>query len=209
MCHETESRYFQLSEHATVTVKTSADEEPVAIEGCETCHGPGSLHIEGRGDTTKILRGKPETCFACHLDIRGKFQLQHHHPVPEGRMSCSDCHSLHGNDVRATGGLALQGKNEKCFRCHKEQKGPFVFEHDAMREGCPNCHNPHGSVYDKLLVAGQTTTCLRCHWQASFNQPAAQLGGESHAGRFIGQGEECIDCHHSTHGSNIDRAFLR
>ena len=129
-------------------------------------------------------------------------------------MGCTDCHSMHGRDVRATAGIALagtglHGKDEPCFKCHKEQKGPFVYEHDAMREGCQSCHNPHGSVYDKMLVAGQTTTCLRCHFQSSFNAPPAAIGGVVHGGFAIGQGEECIDHHRAPHGSNIWRTLNR
>ena len=97
------------------------------------------------------------------LTSKVEFMLQHHHPVPEGRMFCTACHDMHGKDVGATGGTMLLGKDERCFKCHKEMRGPFVFEHEAMREGCPVCHTPHGSINDKLLVAGPTITCVRCH----------------------------------------------
>jgi predicted CXXCH cytochrome family protein len=217
-CHEKEHKYFELAKHANVALKTDDDDPSGGSprgEGCESCHGPGSLHVESRG-TKKglIVRSDPQACFSCHLGVWGKFRLQHHHPVPEGRMSCTDCHSMHGEDVRATGGEGLLGmgidsKNEKCFKCHKEMRGPFVFEHDAMREGCASCHNPHGSTYDKLLVAGQTVTCLRCHWQTGFNTTTAALGGIRHGGFSIGQGEECIDHHRAPHGSNIWRTLNR
>ena len=32
-----------------------------------------------------------------------------------------------------------------------------------MRENCLNCHNPHGSNHDKLLVSQQPWLCQRCH----------------------------------------------
>ena len=208
-CHETEHKYFELSDHASVAVAiTDEDAEAGEAEACETCHGPGSLHVEGMGDKSSIIKVGSETCFSCHLDIKGKFQLQHHHPVPEGFMSCVDCHNMHGSDVRATGGESLLMQDDKCFRCHKEKRGPFVFEHDAMREGCQVCHNPHGSISDKLLVAGQTTTCLRCHWEIAFNQ-STTLGNVIHASFSIGQGEECIDHHRAPHGSNIWRTLTR
>ncbi|MHC4388799.1 MAG: cytochrome c3 family protein [Planctomycetota bacterium] len=209
-CHEAEYAYFNLSDHATVAVDITDEEaEAGQAEACETCHGPGSLHLEEMGDKSKIITADAEACFSCHLDIKGKFMLQHHHPVPEGHMFCSDCHTMHGKDVRATGGELLLGQDEKCFKCHKEQRGPFIFEHDAMRDGCQVCHNPHGSIYDKLLMAGQTTTCIRCHWQETFNETSAGIGGVPHAGFAIGQGQECIDCHGAPHGSNIWRTFNR
>jgi len=210
-CHEDEGKYFQLSSHSAVVIDiTEEDVEADEVEGCETCHGPGSLHAEEQGDKSKIVAIDAKTCFTCHLDIRGKFALQHHHPVVEGHMSCSDCHSMHGHDVHATGGEILERKDEKCFKCHKEQRGPFVFEHDAMREGCQLCHNPHGSISDKMLVAGQSTTCIRCHWQTNFNDDLGRIGTTPH-GTFadIGRGAECIDCHTSVHGSNISGSLRR
>jgi predicted CXXCH cytochrome family protein len=215
-CHEAEYKYFELTDHASVTIDITDEEaEAGQAEGCEACHGPGSLHLEDVEDKSKIIRADAETaCFNCHLDVKGKFMLLHHHPVPEGRMFCYDCHDMHGSDVRATGGkmllgAGLLGRDEKCFTCHKEMKGPFIFEHDAMREGCAVCHNPHGSINNKLLVAGQTITCIRCHWEPAFNNSAARIGDHGHSSgsyRF-GAGDECIDCHHAPHGSNISGAL--
>jgi len=200
-CHEAEHEYFKLSDHASVSINiTEKDAEAGQAEGCETCHGPGSLHVEGRGDKSKIIRANADTaCFSCHLNVKGQFMLQHHHPVPEGRMFCTACHDMHGKDVGSTGESILLGKDERCFKCHKEMRGPFVFEHEAMREGCPVCHTPHGSINDKLLVAGPTITCVRCHIQSR------------HDGEIMGGGEEldCIDCHTKAHGSNNAASSLR
>ncbi|MEK7995568.1 MAG: cytochrome c3 family protein [Planctomycetota bacterium] len=208
-CHQSEHRFFQLNKHASVAIKISdEDAEAGQAEACETCHGPGSVHVENRGRKSgDILVRDPAMCFACHFDVKGKFMLQHHHPVPEGRMFCSDCHNMHGSDVAASGGAMLLGENEKCFGCHKEMRGPFVFEHDAIRDGCASCHNPHGSINDKLLVAGQTVTCLRCHWEPAFNTSSASLGGHEHSSHAIGAGQDCVDCHPAVHGSNVWRSL--
>ncbi len=208
-CHDAESRYFNLTDHASISIDiTDEDAEQGQVEGCESCHGPGSLHIEYMSDKSKIIRADAETaCYSCHLDVKGKFMLQHHHPVPEGRMACSDCHDSHGSDVRATGGkmllgAGLLGQDEKCFKCHKEQRGPFVFEHEAMREGCAVCHTPHGSINDKLLVAGPTITCIRCHIEGS-------QGEFHHTNYSIAISQDCIDCHTRIHGSNNAKSSLR
>jgi predicted CXXCH cytochrome family protein len=210
-CHETEHRYFQLNQHARVAIRISdEDAEAGQVEACETCHGPGSLHVENRGRKQgDILVNETETCLACHLNVKAKFMLQHHHPVREGRMSCTDCHSVHGSDVGTPARIWLHNGNEMCFRCHKEMRGPFVFEHDAVRDGCTSCHNPHGSINDKLLVAGQTTTCLRCHWESAFNTGTAGLGSHAHSSHAIGAGQDCIDCHAAVHGSNIWRSLRK
>lgn len=195
-CHPAESRYFKFTDHASITIDISEDDALAGqVEGCESCHGPGSLHVEYPTDKSKIIRADPETCFGCHLDIKAKFKLQHHHPVLEGKMTCSDCHNMHGKDVRATGGAMLMGQDEACFKCHKEMKGPFVFPHEAMRDGCVACHNPHGSISDKLLVAGPTVTCIRCHIQDKH-------GAVKHY-------TNCVDCHTRVHGSNHAKSSFR
>ena len=115
-------------------------------------------------------------------------------------MFCTDCHDMHGKDVRATGGNMLLGQDEACFKCHKEVRGPFVFEHEAMREGCAVCHNPHGSINDKLLVAGPTITCIRCHIESKI--------GDVHHNADAAH-TNCIDCHTRIHGSNNAKSSLR
>ncbi len=95
-------------------------------------------------------------------------------------------------------GAGLLGRDEKCFKCHKEQRGPFVFEHEAMREGCTVCHTPHGSINDKLLVAGPVITCVRCHIE-----PIETPDNIHH------YGVSCIDCHFQIHGSNNAASSLK
>jgi len=210
-CHQTEQRYFRFDRHASVAISVSEEDAEAGVaEGCETCHGPGSVHVENRGRKSgDILVEDTRTCFACHPQIKGQFMLQHHHPVLEGKMSCSDCHGMHGRNVRSSGGRMLLGENEACFSCHQERRGPFVFEHDAVRDGCQTCHNPHGSINDKLLVAGQSITCLRCHWEQAFSTSSADIGAHAHSGHSIGTGQDCIDCHTAVHGSNIWRSLRK
>jgi len=91
-CHEEEDKEFRLSTHARI--KTSKDEN--VANGCEMCHGPGSIHADNGGGKTNIInpRKNPETCFACHMEKKAEFRLPYHHPVLEGKMSCVDCHKL-------------------------------------------------------------------------------------------------------------------
>ena len=55
--------------------------------------------------------------------------------------------------------------SETCVKCHVEKRGPFVFEHPAVKvEGCVTCHNPHGSTNRMLLVRREgRQLCLQCH----------------------------------------------
>jgi len=44
-CHEDQVKQFEFSSHARITVK----DDEVEAEGCEMCHGPGSIHAEAGG----------------------------------------------------------------------------------------------------------------------------------------------------------------
>lgn len=214
-CHEDVVKRQKLSTHYGTMLGSGASKD-AQEESCEACHGPGSLHVESSGEKKLITRSSTEACFSCHMDKRAQFDLQFHHPVVEGRMSCADCHQVHEMSAQAGGATSLKRPNEACFKCHKEFKGPYVFEHDPMREGCQVCHEPHGGVYEKLLVADQNALCLRCHWEQATNTADGQLGGVKHGVKpgaggdyTIGEGEECIDHHRSVHGSNMWSTFNR
>lgn len=167
------------------------------------CHGPGSVHVddgEGRRGTIINPRKNPEVCFSCHMDKKMEFMLPHRHPVLEGKMSCADCHSAHGTDVRPWSSTTMEGVNELCFKCHKEQRGPFIFEHEALREGCTTCHKVHGSINDKMLLARDSNLCLRCHVQTNF----PFIGDNNHSGRLFRATCFSAGCHTAAHGSNFD-----
>lgn len=197
-CHDKEFKEYKLSTHARIGIGESED----AVHGCETCHGPGSVHAENGGGKDNILnpRRQPELCFNCHTDKKAEFRLPYRHPVMEGKMSCSDCHSAHGTDIRPWTATSLSDVNETCFKCHKEQRGPFVWEHEAVNEGCTTCHKVHGSIHEKMLIARDNNACLRCHAQMDF-----PVIGKSNHGTRLSQGT-CFSggCHTAVHGSNFD-----
>lgn len=204
-CHEDITSTFHDATHAKLAASGSNAQEI----GCESCHGPGSLHVKaGGGAGTIVNPGKsPETCFQCHLDKRGEFNLPHTHPVLAGQMACSDCHNLHKGDAVAEGGTNLAGLNETCLKCHVPQGGPYVFEHEASREGCVICHSPHGSINAKMLKARNQNLCLQCHFQQQTAPGVILIGGRDHAS-FLGRGT-CwsAGCHEAVHGSHVSSSL--
>jgi len=207
LCHEAQVKEFKRSPHARIMIP--GEDERVEGQGCESCHGPGSLHVEaggGRGVSIVNPGRDPAACFQCHLDKNMQFSLEYHHPVKEGRMGCNACHDPHGADAMQPAGLAIARVNDRCAACHREQARPHVFEHEALREGCTICHNVHGSINDKLLTERDNNLCLKCHGQVALPATAGTtvIGAFDHT-PFLKQGT-CFSagCHTAPHGSDIN-----
>jgi predicted CXXCH cytochrome family protein len=211
-CHTNYVRSFAFSPHGRMHFEKGSTPDQ---SGCESCHGPGSKHIAAGGGRGKFIMnpGKDaDACFQCHLETHAEFNLPQHHPVIEKRMNCVQCHDPHGGDImKPTGGLAMARLNESCAPCHREQTRPFIFEHEAMREGCTTCHNPHGSPNRKMLVQADSNLCLRCHTQVQGSGvPSGEffIGKVPHAGAMTTGGCWAAGCHTAVHGSNIQPRML-
>lgn len=204
-CHGGIATKFVGATHAKLAVESAHAKEI----GCEACHGPGSVHAQEGGTLFTIVNpGRtPETCFSCHLDKRGEFALPNAHPVHSGDMSCSDCHDPHEGPATGGGGIQLASVTDTCLKCHSAQRGPFVFEHEASREGCTVCHNPHGSVNAKMLRSRNQTLCLQCHFQEQRVNNQIWIGGRDHSA-FLSRGT-CwsAGCHEAVHGSHVNSSL--
>ena len=165
---------------------------------CTNCHEVHTGH-----DKVRDKRTQPEVCYACHKEQRAQFNKQSHHPTPEGKVACSDCHNPHGS-----AGPKLMKRDsvvETCYTCHMEKRGPFVHNHRPVSDDCTNCHMPHGTVADNLLKARPPMVCYQCH--SGHGTPgiagiAAGLTGVIKATTNIEQARGCLNCHTEIHGSN-------
>lgn len=192
-------------------------EHTLADVVCTNCH---SVH---RSPAPKYLLKTAEqrdTCYGCHTTVRAQFSMPFKHRVNEGSVKCTDCHNPHGS-FAATWNMAGRprmvdqavGNEEPCLKCHIDKRGPFLYEHAAIRiEGCETCHISHGSTNARLLKRPVTfTVCLECHNGAGqfgrdLNGVATQTPTHNmNDPRY----QNCTVCHARIHGSNADPRFFR
>jgi len=135
---------------------------------------------------------EPDTCYQCHKDRRAQMFRSSHMPLREGKIVCSDCHNPHGSSTEAL--LRKDSINDVCYTCHAEKRGPFLFEHEPVRENCDNCHDPHGTVIEYSLKLMRPRLCFECH---GFGH-----GSTAGVGSIYVMGRSCQNCHTAIHGSN-------
>lgn len=210
-----------------VFTKGTAQSAPdVRSDACATCHLKDSKRSHWAG-STHDLRGvacsdchvihdgkdrvrdkvtQPQVCFTCHKEQRAQINRPSRHPIPEGKMTCSDCHNVHGS----TGPKLVKRDSvvETCYTCHMEKRGPFVHNHEPVNEDCSNCHNPHGTVAESMLKMRPPMLCHQCHTPhgatalALVGQPGYAPSATAGKSPNYTQGRGCLNCHTQVHGSN-------
>ena len=192
----------------------AGSQHPAADVACSSCH-----KIHTNQDTALVKRAQAELCYTCHQEQRVEVRRVSRHPILEGKMTCSDCHNVHGS---AGPKLALRDStNDTCYTCHAEYRGPFVHAHEPVAEDCAICHNPHGSTVAGMLVSRPPMLCQECHTPHVAGEVGA-VGGQPGVFTPIGPGigprvtatssgknvvnmwqaRSCMNCHTQVHGSN-------
>lgn len=154
-------------------------------------------HFSAQKPSPKLLKADENLlCASCHRGQAAEFRQSSHHPLPEGKLICSDCHDPHPTK-KTTG--RREFLKEKCVTCHTEYAGPFVYEHDPVAgnigDGCTECHRPHGSHNPDLLKGFSRGLCAQCHTDKT----------TSH---YPGRTCWTSGCHVALHGSNRSPFFF-
>lgn len=172
-CHEDIAKGLNATSHYRLLKFEAAPAGKTEWHGCESCHGPGSAHVEGGGDRTKILSFKglaPDKasaqCLTCHETGHEQVNFKRS-PHQTNGVACMSCHSIHAAKEKRS--LLVASSPTLCYQCHTEAKAEFSrpFRH-RVNEGliqCNDCHNPHGGFLSKQLrtTAAQDQVCLKCH----------------------------------------------
>ena len=206
-CHDAIATQFQKNPHWALE---SDGKKGWEGRSCESCHGPGSKHMESLAPEDILNPAKlapmaaDEGCLRCHL----------HQPTQTGRIRgghgrnqvrCVSCHPVHGTEDVPLQPHPTARINQQCAGCHTSAWTSFQRPHaHRVAEGamsCVDCHNPHGSfVAANMRAAGANEPgCLSCHGNLRgpfvFEHAPVRLEG-------------CASCH-EPHGSANPRMLVR
>ncbi len=204
-CHEDLAKKFARNPHQILETHRG---EGWQERSCESCHGPGQLHVEA-GDGSQIVAfGRLSTrevnanCLSCHA------RMESHAGGPaslhgKNQIACSDCHRIH--DAKQALRLLADRSDQLCIACHTETQAAFSkpFRH-RLNEGaihCIDCHEPHGGLNPRQMKVanGNETACFKCHTDKrgpfAFEHPPMRLEG-------------CLGCH-EPHGSINPKMLVR
>ena len=193
--------------HFTGYMSTGKRVEPAI--GCESCHGPASLHVENpQSSIYKASLSDPirtnEVCLQCHMRNRDK-RLDGNISVKDLWMNAKDYPSGYEAgkaliDYKKIAPFTL-GKETKEFwangtaKKNRTQGNEYI--HDAMYHHgvtCINCHSPHKLTNTAQKSEGNEA-CMKCHSFGSIIGPH-QPSIEAHTHhKSDSKGSLCIECH--------------
>jgi DmsE family decaheme c-type cytochrome len=208
-CHEDQFKKLDATLHGRVLGERGRT--LLQQQVCESCHGPGSKHLEDQADPKNSVRFGEKSghavaerngvCLQCHE--RGKRMLWVGSAHESRDVSCTSCHSVKSprspkGQLKAVNQLAL------CRECHAASVAVQMnWSHMPVREGklqCSSCHNVHGTVTEKLIPENSVNeNCYRCHMDKR--------------GPFLWEHgpvrESCLNCHRAHGGNNIRLLKMR
>ncbi|MBI2803400.1 MAG: hypothetical protein HYX68_00270 [Planctomycetes bacterium] len=163
--------------------------------GCESCHGPGSIHQQrrarneiaaGEEDLTIVNPGKlsrplqESICASCHLSGAATIQLR-------GRAPTDYRPGLPVNDFRAE--FRFDDSDDRMTVVgHVEQMRQSACYQKSKDLTCLTCHDPHQRTPVKDVVGHFRKKCQSCHETRTCALPAPERLKKQPA-------DNCVACH--------------
>jgi predicted CXXCH cytochrome family protein len=174
--------------------------------GCESCHGPGSVHIDwhrthqhvpGQEDLTivnpkNLSRPQLESiCSACHLNgpaavlVRGRKpnDFRPGMPLTDYRI---DYRFDTGGEQMTVVGHVEQLRQSTCYKKSKSMS-------------CLTCHDPHAREKPADLVANFRQACVKCHESKPCREKTEQRAKKA---------DNCMTCHMPRGDTDIPHVAL-
>ncbi|MBS1654798.1 MAG: tetratricopeptide repeat protein [Bacteroidetes bacterium] len=173
---------------------------------CESCHGPGSRHIEWAKDTSVHLQYKGFLISLASKQINWKMDEAKGTALPETIVyndtlisTCARCHAraLRFTDDYTYGASFLQSHSPTAVTTENYYVDGQIKDEDyeygsflqskmyARGVTCINCHEPHSM---KIKLEGNNL-CYSCHSPEKFGTPAHSFHPVSSTG------SSCVSCH--------------
>lgn len=112
---------------------------------------------------------------------------------PFNDKECESCH------IKGTIGELNNPQPKLCYQCHENFSSIYSSLHGPVMGGyCTECHSPHKSKLEFLLLNSGQELCLKCHDAEILNQSLIHNDMES---------TNCIVCH-NPHGAE-NRSYTR
>lgn len=175
---------------------------------CESCHGPGALHVESGKDIINPAKLSHERanmiCFQCHMSGRppkGEFET---YAWPVGYKPGEDL-KKHWVYAKPTGKNAYEMWADGYAHKNRVQGNTFI-QSKMYQKGlrCFTCHDPHGSRYVAFTIKSgkNNSLCLSCHGENSLKAVFKVSLSEHTHHEVDSPGSSCIECHMPKTGKN-------
>jgi len=159
---------------------------------CESCHGPGSEHLDGFGDPERIwVSTNANVCSQCHvrgtsLDgnhlfpvgmfpgdrIQDHFNLAEDSFWPDGTSKLDAQQWVDWNHSAHADPTPSFARKASCANCHTPEGAMELFQDSELEQvpgrvtwnvACVSCHGPHGTGNEQILRVEKEDLCVACH----------------------------------------------